>query len=299
MKNGKLDVRAAVALLAPQGEIRRSPPAPGRSRARAGARPARGDGRHRDAILRVLEDIDARPPASRLGPLTSRLDQRRPASAPRSPRRSIDRGRDPARGREAGRPPRSAGPPPRAVGGRQDRGEGGEAAARARAQRRLDLGARRRHARVRSLRGPARGEGQRPCQALWSTDCRPRTGRSGSRLRARGRFGNYADREALARAAGRRRQGIRARGAVVSLGRLSARGAAPAIYQAPTARREGAEVRQAAVEALAAAEQSGDERARERAGSGSPEGSHSGGERRGEARPRIRKKVGLSTFDDI
>jgi tetratricopeptide (TPR) repeat protein/HEAT repeat protein len=76
MKHGTLNMRAAVAQLAP---LSGDPPLSsallvGQDRELArGLRQAMT--RHRDALVRVLEDLDARPGGVALGPLTARLDQ--------------------------------------------------------------------------------------------------------------------------------------------------------------------------------------------------------------------------------
>jgi HEAT repeat protein len=76
MKHGKLDMRAAVAQLAlTTGD----PPLSAALLVGQDQQLARGlrqaMSRHRDALVRVLEDLDARPGGVALGPLTARLDQ--------------------------------------------------------------------------------------------------------------------------------------------------------------------------------------------------------------------------------
>jgi tetratricopeptide (TPR) repeat protein/HEAT repeat protein len=74
MRSGKLDVRAAVAQLAPQsGDPPLSPMLLVGRETDLGNAVRAALGRHRDALVRVLEDLDSRDGGVGLGPLTARL----------------------------------------------------------------------------------------------------------------------------------------------------------------------------------------------------------------------------------
>jgi tetratricopeptide (TPR) repeat protein/HEAT repeat protein len=265
MKNGKLDVRAAVALLAP---LDGDPPlAPGllvgheRELAR-GLREAME--RHRDAILRVLEDLDARPSGIALGPLTSRLDQASPRERAQV-NAALDRiGAEilPAVEKLAGHRDPLVRRRALSVAGKIAAPEVKPLLERALSDDEISVreGAMRACAHFVARRGAKAGDlVKRVVERLSAANWQERV----SAARALGDFGVHADREALARAALGDDKAFVREAAVVSLGRVSLRGAAPAMYQAADSAREKVpEVRQAAVEALAAAAQRGDERAR-------------------------------------
>ncbi|HKE15331.1 MAG TPA: HEAT repeat domain-containing protein [Kofleriaceae bacterium] len=265
MKNGKLDVRAAVALL---GQTEGDPAlAPGllighdKDLAR-GLREAME--RHRDAVLRVLEDLDARPGGIALGPLTAALDQA-PARERDQVAAALDRigqqilpqveklagHRDPlVRRRALSVAGKIAAPEVKPLLERAL--DDDEISVREGAMRACAYFVARRGAKASDLV-------RRVVDRLAAPGWQERV----AAARALGDFGSFADRDALARAALSDDKAFVREAAVASLGRLDPRQAESVLLQAlDSAREKVPEVRQAAAQALAPLAASGDERAR-------------------------------------
>jgi tetratricopeptide (TPR) repeat protein len=254
MKNGKIDARAAVALLGPQGGDPPLAPAllVGHEKELArGLREAME--RHRDAILRVLEDLDARPLGIALGPLTAGLDQA-PARDRTQVAAALDRigveilpdveklagHRDPLVRRRA-----------LSVAGKI-----GAAEVKPLLERALDddeisvrEGAMRACAAFAARRGNKAADLVRKVtDRLTAADWQERV----AAARALGEFGAHADRAALGRAALSDEKAFVREAAVSSLGRLGPRPSTAVLLQAADRSREKVpEVRRAAVLALA------------------------------------------------
>jgi HEAT repeat protein len=265
MKNGKLDVRAAVALLGPPGSA--PPLAPGllighEKELARGLREAME--RHRDAVLRVLEDLDARPSGIALGPLTRALDQA-PAREKAEVTAALERigleilpdveklagHRDPlVRRRALSVAGKIAAPEVKPL---IERALGDdEISVREGAMRACGHFAARRGAKASDL---VRRVTDRLAAPSWQERV--------AAARAIGEFGALADRAALGRAAVGDDKAFVREAAVVSLGRLGAKASWAVLLQAADRAREKVpEVRRAAVEALAEVAERGDERAR-------------------------------------
>ena len=262
MRAGKLDAHAAVTQLAPQGG---DPPLSplllvGREADLGGA--VRGAlSRHRDALVRVLEDLDSRAGGVGLGPLTARLD-----AAPAKDRAQViavlDKlgvtllpdleklaaHRDPmVRRRALSVAGKVAAPASRAL---IERGLGDDELS-------VREGAMLAAAHYAARKGPRASDlVRRVIEKLSSQSWQERV----AAARALGEMGAAADREALARAATSDDKAFVREAAVMSVGRLGGAGALDVLVQAADHRREKVpEVRLAAVQALG---RSSDPRAR-------------------------------------
>ncbi|HWM86806.1 MAG TPA: HEAT repeat domain-containing protein [Kofleriaceae bacterium] len=264
MRNGKLDVRAAVGLLAQQGG---DPPlAPGllighEKELARGLREAME--RHRDALLRVLEDLDARPSGIALGPLTASLD-RAPARERTQVAAALERigkqilpqveklagHRDPLVRRRA-----------LSVAGKIAAPEVKPLLERALSDDEVSVreGAMRACAHFVARRGAKASDlVRRVVERLSAPNWQERV----AAARALGDFGVHADREALGRAALADDKAFVREAALLSLGRLGGKTLEVMLQAADSSREAVPEVRQAAIEGLAPLAARGDERAR-------------------------------------
>ena len=265
MKNGKLDVRAAIALLAQtDGDPALAPGLLiGHEKELArGLREAME--RHRDAVLRVLEDLDARPSGIALGPLTAALDQA-PARERAKATAALERigmgilpqveklagHRDPLVRRRA-----------LSVAGKIAAPEVKPLLERALGDDEISVreGAMRACAHFVARRGAKAGDLTRKVvERLSGPNWQERV----AAARALGEFGSFADRQALGRAATTDDKAFVREAAVQSLGRLGGRDTAAVLLQAIDSSREKVpEVRQAAAMALIPLAAGGDERAK-------------------------------------